>query len=507
VSDIVSQSPRNWKEPKVRSLYWKVSAVLLLLLLVLAVVQRTVWDRASMGFMAETDQKLNQTLAADLAKRFSPFMADSLDYAAIEYEFHELMVMNPRVEIYLVDRKGDLLAYFADPSKIKRMRVDVAPIHQYTKDQTERLPFPIYGDDPRSPDRRKPFSAVPVSIGGKGDGYLYVILGGEQYESTSSMVAESYILRSNAWMLLGTFGLAAVSGLILFFWVTSRLRTMTGAVRQFSTGDHDARVTVASEDEIGQLGTAFNQMADTITENVRRLKANDDLRRELIANVSHDLRSPLANIQGYLETVLMKEETLTPQQRREYLDTALGNVQMLSRLVTELFELSKLDARQMQPEREPFSIAELAQDTTLKFQPRAEESAIKLKVDVPRDLPLVYGDIGMIDRALSNLLENALRYSKAEGEVTISVSPEIDGIGVSVSDTGDGIPAEDLPYIFDRFYRVEKSRNKAEGGTGLGLAIAKKIVELHDSTISVQSALRQGTTFSFSLTPYQEATA
>lgn len=278
---------------------------------------------------------------------------------------------------------------------------------------------------------------MPVTIGVKGDGFLYVILGGEQYESTSSMVAKSYILQSNAWMLLGTFALAGLSGLILFFWVTSRLRTMTVAVRQFSTGDHEARVAVASDDEIGQLGTAFNQMADTIAENVRRLKANDDLRRELVANVSHDLPSPLAIIQGYLETVLMKEESLTADQRREYLETVLGNVQMLSRLVTELFELSKLDARQMEPEHEPFSIAELAQDTMLKFQPRAEDASINLSVEVPRDLPLVYGDIGMVDRARSNLIENALRYTQSDGNVTISVSPERDGIEVSVSDTGE----------------------------------------------------------------------
>jgi signal transduction histidine kinase len=321
------------------------------------------------------------------------------------------------------------------------------------------------------------------------------------------MVAESYILQSNAWMLLGTFVLAGLSGLILFFWVTSRLRTMTAAVRQFSQGDMDARVRVESRHEIAQLGTAFNQMADTITENVRRLKANDDLRRELVANVSHDLRSPLASIQGYLETILMKEDSLSAEQRKTYLETVLGNVQMLSRLVTELFELSKLDARQMQPESEPFSIAELAQDTALKFTPQAEEDAIQLTVDVPRDLPLVFGDIGMIDRAMSNLIENALRYTQPNGNVTISLSPQSVGIAVSVSDTGEGIPAADLPYIFDRFYRVEKSRNKAEGGTGLGLAIAKRIIELHNSTISVESVIRRGTTFSFNLAPYSEAAA
>lgn len=480
------------------SIYAKISAVLLVLLLALALVQLGLWDRTFTSFVAETDQKLNRSLAADLAGKFSPHLADSLDYASIEHKFHELMVMNPRVEIYLIDQAGGLLAYFADPAKIKRMQVDIDPVMAFIQEDADTR-FPLYGDDPRSPSGLKPFSAVPVTIGEDKPGYLYVILGGEQYESTSSMVQDSYTLRTAAWMLSGTFALAGVTGLVLFLWVTNRLRTVTRTVHRFSTGDHEARVVTKSNDEIAQLGVAFNQMADTLAENIRRLKSNDDLRRELVANVSHDLRSPLASIQGYVETLAMKDADLTSEERQAFLTTVLTNVKMLSRLVTELFELSRLDANQMQPQLEPFSVAELAQDAALKFQPQADERRIDLAVEVPRNLPLVFGDVSMIDRALTNLIENGVKFTPEGGRVAIVLDAESSGVSVSVTDSGDGIPAEDLPFIFDRFYRGDKSRRKRGSGTGLGLAIAQKLIQAHDSTLSVTSQINRGTTFSFSL--------
>ena len=484
------------------SLYWKISGIFLVLLLVLGVVQLMVSLRASLDFVGETDQKLNRRLAGDLAERFSPFLKDSLDYAAIEHTFHELMVMNPRVEIYLIDDSGNLQAYFAEPEKIKRTSVNIDPIRQFLADDS-RASLLICGDDPRSLDRQKPFSATPVLIGGRQPGYLYVILGGEQYDSASAMVRGSYIMRTSATVLGGTFVFTGIAGLILFFLLTKRLRAMTSSVQRFDRGDYEQRIDVRSNDEIGQLGRAFNHMADTIVANVVKLRKTDSLRRELIANVSHDLRSPLASIQGYLETILMKESTLSPEKRRHFLNTIYRNVTMLGKLVAELFELSKLDAKQVRPEPEPFAIAELAQDTVLKFQPRAETDHIRLRSSLPQDLPFVYGDIGMIERALSNLIENALRYTPAQGEVAVELAQKQDKIQIHVSDTGQGIPDGDLPHIFDRFYRVERSRSRSSGGTGLGLAISQKIVEAHNSKISVQSAVGAGTTFTFDLAVYQ----
>jgi len=259
----------------------------------------------------------------------------------------------------------------------------------------------------------------------------------------------------------------------------------------------DKRIKVNSKDEIGQLGETFNQMADTIEANVEELKRIDKLRRDLVANLSHDLRSPLASIQGYLETILIKESRLDPEERKEYLETILRNTEMLNKLVEELFELSKLDAQQIEPNYELFSIAELAQDAVMKLKPAAEKARVELQANLSEQLPMAYADIGMIERAMSNLIENAIRYTPSGGEVQVNLNRQEENIRVEVSDTGPGISEDDLPYIFDRFYRVEKSRTRKQGGTGLGLAIAKKIIEIHDHTLEVDSQVDVGTTFMF----------
>jgi signal transduction histidine kinase len=482
------------------SLYGKIAGIFLVLLLVLGVAQWQVWLRASMDFATETEQKLNRDLARDLAERFAPFLKDSLDYAAIEHTFHELMVMNPRVEIYLLDEEGNLLAYFAEPEKIRRMAVQVEPIRRFLE---QTAPLPVYGDDPRSQSRQKPFSAAPVLIGGQQRGYLYVILAGEQYDSISSMLEGSYIAKTSAFVLAGVLLLTGLAGLMLFFLLTRRLRRMIASVRKFEEGDYRERIAVRAGDEIGQLGRAFNQMADTIVATLEEIRRTDALRRDLVANVSHDLRTPLANIQGYLETVLMKDQQLGAEERRRFLEIIYHNVTMLNRLVGELFELSKLEARQTEPRPEPFSLAELVQDTALDFQSQAAKQGVALNTALPEDLPLVRADIGMIERALANLIENALQYTPSGGRVTIALEQEEEGVRVSVADTGRGIPARDLPRVFDRFYRADKTRAAHKGGTGLGLAIAQKIVQVHGGALAVESQEEIGTTFSFALPLYR----
>jgi signal transduction histidine kinase len=476
------------------TLFWKISGVFLLLLVLLGTAQLVLTLQSARSFVHETDQKLNLTLATDLAERFAPFFTDGLDYDGISHAFKDLMVMNPRVELYMLDQEGSVIAYFAEPEKIKRMSVDLGPVLAFTD---EAQP-PLLGDDPRSEDRQKPFSAAPVQIGDE-SGFLYVILGGEQYDSVSGMVAGSSIIRTGLLVVSLALLLTATAGLILFFIVTQRLHGITETVSRFQHGDINARSKVVTRDEIGQLGIAFNEMADTIVTNMQELERSDQLRRELVANVSHDLRSPLASIQGYVETVIMKNGAIEPQQRRELLEVIYQNAMRLSRLVDELFELSKLDAQQTQPNVEPFSMAELIQDVVLKFKPQAGQRDITLEDRLPRGLFLVEGDVGMIERVLSNLLDNAIRYTPEGGTVSVELENGNDRVSVRVADSGPGIPAEDLPHIFDRFYRVEKSRSPEGGGSGLGLAIARRIIELHGSLIEAESEEGVGTAFTFQL--------
>jgi signal transduction histidine kinase len=338
-----------------------------------------------------------------------------------------------------------------------------------------------------------------IVIMGEEGCYLYIILGSEQYDSAASMMRDSYIVQATLKGLALAILVTAVVGVILFGFLTRRLRGMKDVVGAFAKGKFDRRIEAVSDDEIGELAVSFNQMADTIEASVEELRSTDRLRRELIANVSHDLRSPLAVMQGYLETIIMKGDTLDLDERQSYMDVVFKNTRYLNTLVSELFELSKLDAHQIEPAFEGFSIAELVQDLVMQYEAKAAAYDVRLDADLPDQLSLVYADIGLVERAISNLIDNAIRYTPPGGSIRVTPMNKGDAVCVRVADTGYGIPEEDLPHIFERFYRVEKSRSRDKGGTGLGLAIARKIMELHGTTLEVKSALNQGTTFSFQL--------
>ncbi len=480
-----------------KSFYWKLSLIFLLLLLLLGAAQIFITIQSSYQFMREADQKLNIPLARNMAAELKPFLEDSLQLPVIKDKIHYMMVMNPKVEIYLLNYEGKILAFFADPpKKVQQEYIDLEPIKKFLTNRRENL---ILGEDPREPGELKPFSAARLSIGSEGEGYIYIILGGEQYETAVNMVQDSFIIRTMVIGLALSIIVTGLAGLILFFVLTRRLRGVTRVVQDFERGKYENRIRMDSDDEIAQLARAFNRMADTIVSNMEKLRETDNLRRELIANVSHDLRSPLASIRGYLETILMKQDSMSPEDREKYLNTILDNTVMLGKLVEELFELSKLDARQVQPRIESFSLAELVQDVVLKLRPQAETADIQLKAILPNHPALVKADIGLIERVLSNLIENALKFTAPEGAVKV-VLGDVDGkIRTTVSDSGSGIAPEDLPHLFERFYRADRSRARKPGGTGLGLAIAQKILELHHSSIEVESQLNVGTRFWFTL--------
>ncbi len=246
-------------------------------------------------------------------------------------------------------------------------------------------------------------------------------------------------------------------------------------------------------------------MADTIVKNIDEIKTMDNLRRELVANVSHDLRTPLATIQGYIETILIKSETLSEEERKKYLHTIFNSTERLKNLVSELFELSKLEARETKPNPEAFSLAELVQDIQQKNVVLAEEKNINLEVKFPFDLPMVYADIGMMEKVIQNLIDNAIKFTSENGKVLITLAPNSDEVLVEIQDTGHGINSDELPHIFDRYQRNQRSGQKENEGLGLGLAIVKRIMEVHGMEISVSSAEGKGTVFSFRIPIYKSS--
>ena len=215
--------------------------------------------------------------------------------------------------------------------------------------------------------------------------------------------------------------------------------------------------------------------------------------------------TPLSAMQGFLETLIIKGEALPKEARDRYLKTARRHTLRLNELIGDLFELSKLDSASVTPNLEAFSVPELLQDVSHEFQLEAEAKGIKLAIDLDADNAFTIGDIGLIQRVLENLVRNAIRFTPQGGEITLSVSRRPESVTVAVSDTGCGIPDEDIPRIFDRFYRSENGEEARSGSSGLGLAIVKRILDLHDSRITVISKVDTGTRFEFELPIYQQA--
>lgn len=477
--------------------YARLAAIFLILLILMGTIYIAISVSSSIEFVNDADQRMNADLAGSIAEEIKPFVKDSIDIAQMHKLLHYFMVINPHIEIYLLDSTGTILAFFADQEKkIKRDKVSLGPIHEFLK--ADRFAS-IKGDDPRNRKRQKPFSAAPIRLKNDSPGYVYVILGGEQYDLASSGIRKQFLTSTIVKGLIIALAFTGILGLALFFLMTKRLRRVTKVVTGFGGGNLDRRLEDSSKDDFGRLAGAFNQMADTIAGNIEVLKHADDLRRELIANVSHDLRTPLASIQGYLETILMKKDNISAVELQRCMEISLQNSLYLNRLVSELFELSKLNAIQARPDKEPFSITDLIQDIALKFRSAADGKNIEIKYAFQPGIPLVAADIGMIERALSNLLDNAIRYASQNAQVLVELAGSDYHVRIKISDTGPGIADEDLPHLFLPYYRGKRTMSKDHQGTGLGLAITKRILELHDSDIFVTSEPNKGTTFYFDL--------
>ncbi|MDH3971676.1 MAG: HAMP domain-containing histidine kinase [Gammaproteobacteria bacterium] len=481
-----------------RTLYSRLALTLFMLLCLVGVILIQVIGHSSTLYQQEVAQKLNRELAAHIVEEQSLIQNREINRPALDLLFHQLMVINPSIELYLLDESGAVLGYSAPEGKVKRTRIALEPVRKFL-DDTAR--FPLKGDDPRNPDGQKVFSAAPIADQEGLQGYLYVVLGGEQYDHVVQMLGKSYILDSALVVLLVALAAALTGGLVVFALQTHRLRLLGNVMRRYAgegeggDGDLAIRYPEKTRDEIDVLGRQFNTMANKITSQIHELRQMDDVRREMVANISHDLRTPLTTMRGYLETLILKNSELSAEEQHQYLQTALSHSQRLGRMVEELFELARLDSCESVIFSEPFSMCELVQDVTQKFQLRAREKSIHLKASLNPDAPQVYGDIAMMQRVLENLLENGLRHTPVGGSIEIGVDVESSNVVVQVSDTGCGIPEEDVLRIFERFY--QKDVNRSGDSAGLGLAIVKRILELHGSIINVTSELEKGTTFSF----------
>jgi len=482
------------------SLSQRLSLVFAVLLLACCAASAWLQMRSSLRHEQEVTQRLSLGLAAHIAESSTLMARGALNEPAVKDLFDKLMAVNPSVEVYLLGPAGQIRAQAAPEGHVKRDRVDLAPVRRLLAGAA----LPILGEDPRGDGTQKVFSAAPILEDGREVGFVYVVLSGEDREALSARLAGDSVLRTTLWSMLLVALLVLLAGLAAFHLITRPLRALTAAVQRFETEGVvalDSAAPALAEasrggGEIAMLGQAFTRMTQRIAAQWRELTAQDQQRRELFANISHDLRTPLTSLHGYLETLLLKADTLAPAERRRYLEIALGQSRKVGRLAQELFELARLEYGVVKPEKEAFAVPDLVQDVFQKFELAAETRHQRLVADMAPGLPVVTADLGMIERVLTNLLDNAIRHTPEGGEIVVQLRPENDAVRVEVSDTGPGIAGDQQQALFKR--PVFSTRPDSRSG-GLGLMIVHRILQLHGSDIRLLARPDKGAVFSFVL--------
>jgi signal transduction histidine kinase len=312
------------------------------------------------------------------------------------------------------------------------------------------------------------------------------------------MFASQHDLILGTILLLFAGGMAIALGWFFATTLGERIETLRGAARNLASGDLGIRVKVQGRDELAELSQTFNEMAEKVEAAAREQQELDQLRHELLAWTSHDLQTPLASMRAMIEALVddMVEDEAT---RKRYLATIQREIQSLSALIDDLLQVAQIDAGGLRIDPAWNSLSDLISDTLEAFSEIASQHGVQLTGEAASDLDPIWFDAPRIGRVLANLIQNALQYTPKGGEVRLIAHKNNGETIVYVRDDGEGIKPEDIPMIFESFYRGEKSRSRATGGSGLGLAIAKGLVEAHGGEISAQSDPEQGTTISFTL--------
>lgn len=463
-----------------RSLYARLALVYLASLLLMSLA--TAWIAVSQfnHLGREWLQRNQLDLAAHLTERFAAPLARGTDSAGTRATVADVERINPSLSIYVLDESGRVVGSYGARGCARGKQVATAPIHALL---SARPMLPVYIALPCRRGRYV-FSAAPVHYGADhAPGYLFVVLETDTHMSMTGMWQTSSISRSLMISGLVALVLSAIVGLLLFARLTRRFSRLTGAVQRFANGDYGQRIAAGADDEIGRAARAFNDMAATLEAQVNALRENDRQRRELVANLSHDFRTPLTALRGYAEQ--LRADAAAGSAHAERLDALLANVARLTRLADQLSLLSRVDIAERALHVEAFPLAELVHDIAGKFRSPAEAAGITLVVD-GCDPRIVSADLELVDRALSNLVDNALRATDAGGRVVLAA--EVVGVWarVSVTDTGVGIPAEEISLVTQRFYRTRGARERGTG-SGLGLAIVAEICSRHDTRLVLNS--------------------
>jgi len=452
-------------------IFSRIGIFVFLVITALGVLFVLVTYNATSDYYQASTQLLNKDIAEHIAKLSEPYSKNGIDHKKADSVFNSTMIISPNTEVYFLDTMGNVKYYYAPDSLIKERKVPVDKIETYLSDHKHL----IKNTDPRDPGTLKIFSAAPVTFGGQKIGYIYVILASMEYRSVAEFVFKSQV---GGWATK-VFFIIILATVVFSLLYTSRLQKRFNHVihvlDQFKEGNLNVRFNIKERDEFFPIADAFNKMVTMLDNNFTRLKLLEGGRKNFLANISHDLRTPLAVARGYTETLMM-ETTASRKEQEGHLDMIQGKIMQVEKLVLQLFELSKMESVNFTPQKEPFIFSEILQEIIRGAELQAKAKNILISCENCEDSTLIDADINMMERVVQNLLENALKYTKENGYIKITLSHNANHLVLRLENSGNLLSSTLLNWVNSDAAEDMLKRPKE---AGLGLALVKRILQLH----------------------------
>ncbi|CAN5862557.1 ATP-binding protein [soil metagenome] len=440
---------------------------------------------------------LNKNVAAHIATFTSPFTLTGISKEKADTVFQNAMVLSPGSEVYFLDTTGKVIYFHASEKEIRQWQVDLKAIAKYIEHKGEKF---IKGSDPKDASGKKIFSAAVVKNAGRKLGYIYVILDSKQSENIMKLLFGSHIIKLALQALIIIILLTLLFSLLYLQRISRNFQAMIEVLEKFEAGDYTARFETEQKNELQPVTHAFNKMATLLSLSIEKLTISEQERKNFIANISHDLRTPLSIARGYVETLMLKTE-INKEDYDHYTQLIHNKLLQIENLAKQLFELSKMESVEFKLTKEPFVFTEIVRESVNTFQMLAAEKNIILHCSECQEHIWVNADIALIERVVQNLVDNALKNTNTNGIIDITISVDDTKVIFKIENEGNELSNDLLRWIND-FNEKNTVTGERPKKAGLGLMIVQKILQLHHSSLKAHTSTGKNI-FSFAIPLYE----
>ncbi len=479
------------------TIFRRITVLIFVLITALCIVFMVITYFATTRFYQASTQLLNKDVAAHIAEFSSPFERDGINKRKADSVFQDAMVISPSAEVYFLDTTGKVIAFHANNNNIKQWNLPLEQIKKYINSQGSQF---IKGPDPRDPENQKIFSASEVLEHNRKLGYIYVIFSSSEYRNVTQMLYNSHIANLAILAFVCIILLSVIISIIYLNRIQQNFNRMLHVLKKFEEGDFEARFKIKEQHELAPVAEAFNNLADLLVYNINSLTKSEKNRKDFIATISHDLRTPLAILRGYTETLLIKKQNkITPEELDNYIQVILNKIMQVENMVKDLFELSKMESVEFKANKEPFVLSEIVQETVNTFQLNAIDKKIDLKCTQCQYHVWIDADISLMERVIQNLMDNAVKNTAENGSVKVTMQVENKNLIFKIENTGSILSERLLEWI-NSSETTEYVERPAK--SGLGLVIVKRILRLHGSYLKAYIQNNSSNIFTFSMPVY-----